>query len=215
MKLVARYGIHWGDDGIAYLHQPLGNMTALGLKEKSPFRVMSPVFKVSSDLDPTKPLKDSELTKLGDLIHSPLLKAMEPLPGGGLFQVELSKVYTVRWMLYMCGAPYSVVTDSVRGREDFLNIKGRAKLQDLLSCTNVVPLVIHIGQKDVQWAKGLIETFERAPRKVCLIPPENVWVPNVLRVQPPDNLPQDLTKQIMAKYGNRVIREYMLGGPPT
>lgn len=82
-KPVGSYGIHWTSDGIAFLEQggPKGGSNALGLRDKSPFKVTT--TQPCNHLIPLAApnLNPAHVDSFSKIIRScPVVKALLPLP---------------------------------------------------------------------------------------------------------------------------------------
>lgn len=207
MTVVNRYGVHWQDD-IAYLHQGNGsnsNVTALGVKGRSPFKVRSSL-PCWTRLDPTKP------AKLVIDPTDPFVKAMDPVPApdGENFSVDKEHLEQLRWLSWMSGT-------SLMGQElprEFMKTPpGHLKFTREAWATNVQPLII-TGLTSADIGFALRVTQGLWPRKIIFVGDSDVFIPGMKKVAPAFDY-RVFRKDEWVGHGNWLIREYMLNGSPT
>lgn len=91
---VSYYGVHWNEDGIAYLHQGRGATNFLSMKAPSPFHVRPSSRMPCNHLFPTSaPVPDPRHWEaFRSMASDPLIQAMLPLPKPqhtpGIFYIE-------------------------------------------------------------------------------------------------------------------------------
>lgn len=204
MSIVDHYGVHWHED-IAYLHQASGNVTALGAKNRSPFKVRCPT-PCRHKLDPTGVLK------LAIDPRDPFVEAHSPVPhkGAGVVAIDKKHLPLSRRIAWMSGTN---TQGSEIPREVGKTPPGHLKLVREMSSTNVQPLFITgITVADIGFTLRM--TQGNWPRRVIFVTEPDVLIPNVPRVVPAFDY-SAFSPDEWASHGNWLIREYMLNGPGT
>lgn len=83
MMVVSHYGVHWADDGVAYLEQARKGTNALSRPSHSPFRVQPSVTGVLCNhhipLHVPAPA-EKQLTFISSFVDDELLKVLAPFP---------------------------------------------------------------------------------------------------------------------------------------
>ena len=199
--IVDRYGIHWQDD-IAYLHQGSGNVTALGAKNKSPFKVRCYV-PCRSKIDPSK------ANKLVVDPNDPFVNAMDPVPqqDEAYYLVDKQHLDQVRHLAWMCGTNTSGLEFP---RQVFKSPAGNQMLMREAASTNVQPLIISgVRVSDIGFVYRVTQGIW--PRKLIFLVDPDVFVRGIPKVVPAMDYRVFSQKEWTA-HGNWLIREYMLNG---
>lgn len=199
MIAVGRYGIHWSE-GIAYLHQASGNVTALGAKNKSPFRVMRATGQCWSSLDPTNP------TDLDVDPEDSFIKAIRPLPGGGAYQIEDRFLPELQNLMWMSGTSMQGATWP---REAFKHHAGYKIMGREFTSTDVQPIVVtNIRPEAIQFAAKVAQAGYC--RKIIFLTTATTIIPGVPRVEPRAGGYGSISRARWHRYGNKLIQEHML-----
>ena len=210
MITVSHLGIHWSE-GVAYLHQPSGNVNALGLKGSSPFRVAPEAPRIETHLDLRHTMKPEVVgSLLGQLALHPLVRMMEPLPGGGIVQMDQHYYTPVVQLSYMAGRVEVFHWKAFTG-----TASNRERLRRLVNGTNVAPLIIYgLTISETALARSIATDCQFAPRRIVLLKKEDMAVPGITHI----NCDPETTKAIMKitpaewrQYGSLVVQNYMLG----
>ena len=102
-KTVSHYGIHWDDNGVAWLLQGRGSTNAIGLKERPPFKVQLPTKDrhCNHQVPTAAPVpNDYHWEFFTQLLDDELVRAMMPVPkdAGGPTTSKIPRInYTNTW----------------------------------------------------------------------------------------------------------------------
>jgi len=178
--IVGHYGIHRTEGGIAFLEQQKGGTNAIGLREKSPFKVhLQKRYRPCNHLIPlAAPNPDAHhMEVFGKIYNDPLVQAMLPIPRNGVktfycndphgeLNMHLVNLSRLSSPIHSIVTPLWTVTMST--------------ILEELTLTNVQPLVLTTFQaKDSQTLSDLSQAALFNPRTVVCTGAEDVVVPVV------------------------------------
>jgi hypothetical protein len=178
MQTVSHYGLHWNEDNVAFLEQGRGGANAVGLKMRSPFRVVLKNKKrhCNHQVALNSPVPDDKhWDYFMQLTKDDLVKNMMPIPksDGGVYALEQNDqiLGVVSAMMAMSAPIYDAVLP-------MWAIESSQAIMEELHSTNIQPLVItDIEPKHSCDIADVARGAVYAPRKLFLLVNEGVVVP--------------------------------------
>lgn len=216
MKIVSHFGIHWTDEGVAFLEQGRAGTNAVGLRMKSPFQVQLPNKKRHCNhqfaLNSPVP-SDLHWDYLIQLTDDALVRAMLPIPklDAGVYWLEESDGIEVAvTTLARMSSPIHPVVFPMWMTQAADNLISE------LHSTNVQPLVLTgIEPKHSSLIADLAKAATILPRRLILIGKPDVIVPQEAArirtdVTDPDRInAQDFGTLPWEQLGATVVRKFM------
>lgn len=182
IKAVGHYGIHWTSTGVAFLEQgdPKGGANALGLREKSPFRVrIQSKFKYCNHNIPLAvPNQHPKHIEMFDrLVEDALVDTMLPIPkdegSSGVYFIEDPTNSLLPYIALL--AQMSSPIDSIIKPIWSYPLK---TIMELMEVTNVQPLVLtDAGARDTDLLDKIGKFGLSAPRTVLITGSADVVCP--------------------------------------
>ncbi|MGO4302179.1 hypothetical protein [Cupriavidus sp. RAF12] len=209
---VPHYGVHWSEDGIAFLHQGRQSTNVLGLAMKSPFQVKESKGRPCNHLLPiSAPVPDPiHWNRFQGLGTDPLVQAMLPLPkeGAGCYYVD-DPQDLLGLKLVLLSKLSSPITSVVK----LLWMTKSSDIMAELQRTNVQPLVlIRATLKDQKVVNEIIQAAPYLPRKVIIAgDPDLVITPPAQRIKTGlfDHNDRDFAELPFEVLGMTILRRYM------
>lgn len=216
MKIVSHYGIHWTDEGVAFLEQGRSGANAVGLRMKSPFNVQLPNRKRHCNhqitLNSAVP-SDLHWDYLSQLFGDDLVRAMLPLPklDGGVFWLEQSEgIEVFLTTLARMSSPINPIVIPI------WMVKAADNIIDELHSTNVQPLILTgVEPKHSSLIADVAKAATILPRRLILVGSPDVIVPQSAKrirteLSSPDLINiQDFTALPWEQLGATVVRKFM------
>lgn len=217
---VTYFGVHWTSDGIAFLEQggAKGGANALGLREKSPFRVQ--IQGPANHLIPLAApnLNPEHIEVFRKLMACPLMQAMLPLPKGPndppAWFVEKADED-----IQICMAALCRMSSPIRSPiMPIWRFKNARQIDEELNRTNVQPLVLTDCEvKHTTLIQQVVQLVASAPRRLIFVGHPTVPLPKgVKRLSSKDisSFDMDLSDLVMLPWeveGAILVRRYMRG----
>jgi hypothetical protein len=214
---VDHYGIHWTNDGIAFIEQggPRGGTNILGLAIKSPFRVRLPgKVRPCNHLIPVQApqLNPLHIEAFRRVENDALVRVMRPIPkevGSPAFTYFVApdqklSLYTL--LLSRMSSPISPIRLPIWSTN-------MATIVEELRQTNVQPLVISdVQPRDTEALKKLGSIASQLPRRLVVVGQQHVAIPSEaerLTTGITDLELADLIALPWEGYGATIVRRYM------
>ncbi len=213
-RTVTHYGIHWDEDGLAWLQQGRGGTNAWGVKEKSSFSVKLPNRSVHCNhmvqLASAVP-NDHHWNTFVQLLDDPLVRAFLPTPkqDGGVYFLESMgpNEHLILIMLSKLSSPiYNVVAP--------MWTMTPSTIIEQLQQTNIQPFVVtDLKPKDSETIGQLSRAAVYHPRKLIMVGSSDVVInANIRRVKTKlhtDHNLGDLVSLPWESLGASIVRLFM------
>lgn len=185
-EIVTHYGVHWAHGGIAFLEQdqPRGGANALGMREKSPFRVqpLKRTMRCNHRIPLAAPNPDeTQLQFFLELVEKDeLVRAMLPIPklDQGVYFLASEEQERLELPLVFLSKMSSPITSVVMP----IWMMTLQQIMDQLQVTNVQPLVlIGITAEHTRTISQAAKAAAVSPRTLVMVGATDVVAPPTVR----------------------------------